>query len=441
MILLCDVGSTYTKLTVVDDNDIIASARAFTTVKTNIIEGYKQALYDIKHICDTDKFNIKLAASSAAGGLKMVSSGLVPDLTAKASRLAAASAGAKVIKTYSYELTKFDCEEIEHIAPDIILLSGGIDGGNKDVLLKNAESIANIQSNFCVIIAGNRSAAYEAHEILGKKQAVICENVMPSFGKLNIEPAKNAIRDLFIKNIISAKGLNELQAEMSDEIIPTPLAVFDAAKLLSERLGPLMVCDLGGATTDVYSMADGISDKKAYIQGLIEPYAKRTVEGDIGMRYSLRAMLDLAEFPDYVKEWANICESDPSVIAREEHEKKAEEIIAYEAIRLSSARHVGFIEKAYTPIGETLIQTGKDLSSVKYIIGTGGAIINSPDILKAAKYSPSDLNLLKPQNPIFLIDKKYCMAAMGLLAQKDPDLAYNIMEKNLMEVITIPGAV
>ena len=471
LLLCCDFGSTFTKLTVIDcqAGEIVAASRAFTTVDEGLMVGLGHGLDEIHKQCGVRDFDIRLAASSAAGGLKMVSSGLVPDLTAKASRLAAASAGAKVLKTYSYELTDSDTAEITKISPDIILLSGGIDGGNKDVLLRNAASIAKIPGDFCVIIAGNRSAADEACELVisGGKRVVVCENVMPQFGRLNIEPAKNAIRELFIKNIISAKGLDEAQRFMTAEIVPTPLAVFEAAKLLSEGindhdgfqegLGALMVFDLGGATTDVYSMADGLpKNPQVYVQGLIEPFAKRTVEGDIGMRYSLAPMLDAIESdaghnfygtyglaPEDVTAWRNICMADPSALPVGEYEmyKPVEQALATEAVRISMARHVGFYETTYTPMGETIIQTGKDLTQVKYIVGTGGAIINSYaqkpsgecgsplEILQAAVYSPRDLNLLKPQNPKLLLDKEYCFSAMGLLAQKFPRLALDMMKR------------
>jgi len=473
LLLCCDFGSTFTKLSVIDPSagEIVAFAKAFTTIDSNIMDGYNSALDEIQKTCGKRVFDTRLAASSAAGGLKMVASGLVPDLTAKASRLAAASAGAKVLKTYAYELTQEDTAEIASIAPDIILLSGGIDGGNKEVLLKNAESIAQTGGDFCVIIAGNRTAASEAEGLISKhgKRAIVCENVMPQFGQLNIEPAKNAIRELFIKNIISAKGLDQAQATMSHEIIPTPLAVYEAAKLLSlgieagnetgteaetePGLGQLMVYDLGGATSDVYSMADGLPvSTNVYVQGLIEPYAKRTVEGDIGMRYSLKPMLEaIAEggmqqfYNSYgiseteLTTWLEICTATPDVLPIGNHApyKNVENALAQEAIKISAARHVGSYERIYTPMGETLVQTGKDLTQVKYVIGTGGAIINAAtpsSILQAATYAPKDTNLLKPQSPQLLLDKDYCLAAMGLLSRKFPLLALKMMKQKLVKI-------
>ena len=461
MAILCtDFGSTFTKLTAIDpaSGQIIAFARAFTTIDTDIMDGFSQALADIKAQCGLNTFDQKFAASSAAGGLKMMASGLVPDLTAKAARLAAASAGAKVLNTYAYELTPADVAEIETIAPDIILLCGGIDGGNTEVLLKNANTLAHTCGHFQVIIAGNRSAADQALTVLTAlgKPAVVCDNVMPQFGKLNIAPAKAAIRDIFIKSIIAAKGLDKAQAFMDASIIPTPLAVLNGARLLSQGvtdaageipgMGELMLFDIGGATTDVYSIASGLPhNPHVYLQGLQEPFDKRTVEGDIGMRYSLAAMVDtlLKENPypqfahgvtlEAVQTWAAMCQASPGILPTGEYEsyRPVDLALAKEAIRLAAARHVGTTETTYTPAGETIIQTGKDLTQVKTVIGTGGALIGATaweDILSAATYHPGDLNLLKPLAPKLLLDHQYAFSALGLLGDHHPRLAFTMMQ-------------
>ncbi|MCL2575828.1 MAG: methylaspartate mutase accessory protein GlmL [Defluviitaleaceae bacterium] len=462
--LLTDFGSTYTKVTAIDVEygTIVAFGKAFTTIEDDVTIGYNNALSQIYQQLGQFVLAASLACSSAAGGLKMVSSGLVPDLTAKASRLAAASAGAKVMKTYSYELTEFEIEEIEAINPDIVLLSGGIDGGNKAVILHNASIIAKVAGEFFVIVAGNRSAATQAREILeaGGKKVVVCENVMPAFGKLNIMPAKAAIRDLFIANIITAKGLDKAAAMMDMEIIPTPLAVFEACELLSngtkaeKGLGELMAYDLGGATTDVYSMADGMPKvPNSFISGINEPFAKRSVEGDLGMRYSLTAMYDLIVEEDggasfctaggfamgAVQSWLEICRNDPSVMPHNEYAKYADidaSFAAY-AIRVGASRHVGRTQKIYTPNGEMLSQEGKDLTQVRYVIGSGGAVINAQNplnIMKEAIYSPRDLNDLKPLAPKILLDERNCLAAMGLLARREPDMALRIMKDSFVEI-------
>ncbi|MCX7904683.1 MAG: glutamate mutase L, partial [Caloramator sp.] len=133
--LLIDFGSTYTKLTAVDleKEEVLATAKDLTTVQTDIMIGFNNAFEKLKEKIDISKVNFveKLACSSAAGGLKMIAIGLVPELTAEAAKRAALGAGARILGVYSYELTKHEMEEIVKKKPDIILLAGGTDGGNK----------------------------------------------------------------------------------------------------------------------------------------------------------------------------------------------------------------------------------------------------------------------------------------------------------------------
>ena len=213
--LTVDFGSTYTKLTAVDSNtaSVVGTASAFTTIETNVIDGFNNAINKLENQIGKFEYDELLCCSSAAGGLKMVALGLVPELTAKAAKLAAASAGAKVIKTYSYEISKFEQEEIFEIDPDLVLLCGGTDGGNKEVIIANARRLCDINRNFSIIAAGNKTASYELEDIFSNsgKDYVITENVMPYFNKLNIQPAKQSIKNLFIKKIVEAKGLSQIQ--------------------------------------------------------------------------------------------------------------------------------------------------------------------------------------------------------------------------------------
>ena len=450
-VLLCDIGSTYTKLTAVniETGKIIGFSKSYTTIEDDVTIGYNKALELLKDQTGEIHFTKKLCASSAAGGLKIISSGLVPDLTAKASQLASASAGGKVIKTYSYELTEDDAKNIESENPDIILLSGGIDGGNKEVLLHNATMVSKISGNFHVIVAGNKSAKDDVAKILSQN-VVFTENVMPEFGVLNIEPVKEVIRKLFIENIISAKGLDNIQKIMDMEIIPTPLAVLEACEILGKNIGEIMVYDLGGATTDVYSIADG-SPKTidCFMNGLQEPYAKRTVEGDLGMRYSMETLIEHTNEENFIREyqlneadynkWITICREYKGTLPIGNFEKynSIDEAIASEAIKISTNRHVGTKKKVMTLAGEAFLQEGKDLTSIKYIIGSGGAIINAKNpkkILQKATYIPSDANLLKPLNPIILLDQSNCICAMGLLSHIEPNLALQMMKENFKEI-------
>ena len=159
-ILLVDFGSTNTKVTAVDVEDyrILGTATAYTTVETDINEGLDNALQILEKTTDPLELGERYACSSAAGGLKMISIGLVPDLTAQASREASLGAGAKVWKTYSFQLTKGDLKEIEEYHPDIILLTGGTDGGNTENILYNAQVLSTLSYDCPIVIAGNRNA-------------------------------------------------------------------------------------------------------------------------------------------------------------------------------------------------------------------------------------------------------------------------------------------
>ena len=158
--LLIDFGSTFTKLVIVDLNreDIIHRVQAPSTVENDITIGLRQVLGQAQEeigFKDLPKDSL-LACSSAAGGLRMISIGLVPSLSCEAGVRAALGAGAKVVRSFSYGLTLVDMVEIEKIAPDIILLAGGTDGGNKQVILHNAEMLANSTCTAPIVVAGNK---------------------------------------------------------------------------------------------------------------------------------------------------------------------------------------------------------------------------------------------------------------------------------------------
>ena len=164
--LAIDFGSTYTKLTAIDlDNEVIlATAKDITTVEDDIMIGFNKAFNKLKIEInkkinfDEISFVNKTACSSAAGGLKMVAIGLVPELTAEAAKKAALGAGARVIKTYAYELNSRELEEIKNTALDIILLAGGTDGGNKECIIHNAKMLAEFKVKIPVVVAGNKAA-------------------------------------------------------------------------------------------------------------------------------------------------------------------------------------------------------------------------------------------------------------------------------------------
>ena len=453
--LTVDFGSTYTKLVAVNSKtcSILGTATAFTTIDTDIMDGYNAALTQLESEIGKFSYDKLLCCSSAGGGLKMVALGLVPELTAKAARMAASSAGAKVVKTYAFEISRDEAQEIEKIDADLILLSGGTDGGNKEVLIANAKRLASIKGNFSIIVAGNKSASFEVEDILKEsgKEYIITDNVMPTFNTLNIEPAKACIRDLFIRRIIDAKGLSKAQAMATNEIIPTPSSVLLACELLSKGtktspgIGDLMAADIGGATTDIYSMAKGEPTLANVIfKGLPEPFNKRTVEGDLGMRYSLASLSEQINFDllpegltqEDIEEWIHCCIENPNTIAEVEKEKEEliEAFLANTAVKVAVERHCGFMESIFTPMGQFYSLNGKDLTEIPYVIGIGGAIVNSKHqeyILSGAKYDIQKHGMLKPKNPKYKIDQRYIFSAMGLLSTIDAELALALMKKEI----------
>lgn len=238
-----DFGSTFTKITAIDVENaaILGCAQAFTTVG-GIGVGLHEAEKRLEAITGPIVYEKTLACSSAAGGLSIVAIGLVPSLTEKAARLACFGAGAKVLKSYSFELTEGDVAEIEGLAPDLLLLTGGIDGGNSKAVLHNAKMLSHALFERDIIVAGNRAVASRVAQILRGKKVEVCENVMPAFGVLNLEPVKEKIRSLFLSRMAFAKGLDQNQV-----LMPTPAAVMEALKTLSSSWGDLMAIDLGGA--------------------------------------------------------------------------------------------------------------------------------------------------------------------------------------------------
>ena len=152
-----------------------------------------------------------------------------------------------------------------------------------------------------IIVAGNKAVAPEAAQILLDRgfEAVVVDNVMPELNRINVEAAGRKIREIFINKIIEAKGFQQVESFMDGILMPTPAAVLNAAKLLAEGTGKeagwgeLMAVDPGGATTDVYSVAEGAPTKDGIMwKGMPEPKVKRTVEGDLGMRHSAKAALE-----------------------------------------------------------------------------------------------------------------------------------------------------
>lgn len=452
-VLLIDFGSTYTKVTAVDTEAevLLGTAAAYTTVQTDINEGLSHALEKLEAQTGKLDFAARYACSSAAGGLRMIASGLVPELTSEAAKQASLGAGAKIVKVYSFELTEDDIEEIDRLRPDIFLLVGGTDGGNSDCIRHNAQMLAACKADFPVIIAGNRTAARACQRSLEGRQTFICENVMPKFGVLNIQPAQDCIRALFLKRIIQAKGLSHASKLISGILMPTPSAMMRAMQLLAEGcegeegIGELMALDVGGATTDVYSIADGMPKEGGTVyKGLPEPYVKRTVEGDIGMRYSIGGIVEAASLkkvaslagltPERAQALIDDLAEHTEKVPDSEETERLDFALACCACETAARRHAGYMEETYNMAGKVFVQTGKDLRTVRQMVVTGGSLIHTKrtgEITSHAFYDPADPMSLRPIKARVLVDRRYILAAMGLLSEYEPQTALRIMKKEL----------
>jgi uncharacterized protein (TIGR01319 family) len=452
--LLVDIGSTYTKLTAVslDRADILGTSRHYTTVETDVRIGYEKALELLNEKIGTLKYERIYACSSAAGGLKMCAIGLVEELTVEAAKRVCLGAGGKVDLVYSHEITRQEAEKIKNGKIDIVLLAGGTDGGNSDCVLHNARVLGEAGLTIPIVYAGNRSCQDEISQIFKQYQlnGWICDNVMPKLNQLKINSARDVIKNIFLNNIVSAKGIKKIEAEISGVLLPTPAAVLKAAELLSKGylhesgLGEIVLIDIGGATTDVYSICSGHPLRpNAFLRGLEEPFAKRTVEGDLGMRFSALGILKNLTEEDlqlYLEQGIDLAAEleyrsrNVSELPRDAREVEIDRVIGEICADLAFSRHVGTMETIYTPLGVMYYQTGKDLTNVRYVIGTGGVIIydeHARDILQKVVFNPAKPLELRPKEPLFMLDYDYLLSAMGLLSFDHPEVALRIMKKRI----------
>lgn len=463
--ILIDFGSTFTKVTAIDleSETVLGRAQSPTTVESDIAIGFDEAMNELYRLCEFREGDIcgRYASSSAAGGLKMVAIGLVPELTLDAARRAALGAGAKVVGSFGHEIDNSVIKEIEKDNCDIIMLCGGTDGGNKNVILHNAEMLAKSQIGCPILVCGNRVVSERICELLGSsgKRVYVSKNVLPSVTEIDIEPAQSRIREIFIEHIVKAKGLDKVMDRLSIPVIPTPKATLIAATLLAygtnseSGIGSILVIEVGGATTNIHSVTDILPfTQQTIVRGLPESKASRTVEGDLGIRYNARTIFDFVGAeplktiagkiapthipcdPDAYTQLLNECvEHTPQNL----QESLMDIALATSAVRIAVERHAGTLKTELTAIGEVQIQYGKNLYEVKSVLGTGGIFkygIQPETVLEAALFSEQTPWSLKPRSPRAYIDADYLLYAIGLLSQEFPDAALRIMKKHLKPV-------
>jgi uncharacterized protein (TIGR01319 family) len=380
-----------------------------------------------------------LATSSAAGGLKMTVHGLVYDMTARAAREAALGAGAVLKKVTSGLLRESDLDEIRAINPNIIMLAGGVDHGERETALANAKSLKALGLKVPLIYAGNidnRGEIKKTFEGTGIPLYIV-ENVYPRIDDLNVEPARKVIQAVFEEHIIHAPGMEHIRDMVRGPIIPTPGAVMESAKLLYGEIGDLMVMDVGGATTDIHSVTEG-SEEISRMLLAPEPLAKRTVEGDLGVYVNAMNVVELAGRAELEARLGFPLEevlASYRAIPKNDAETRFVEALTAEAARTAFRRHAGHIRYVYGPQGRSSLAEGKDLTQVKYVIGTGGALTRLPartGILQSVTRPEERLHLLSPPATArVLVDNDYIMASLGVLSKRHPQAALRLLRRSL----------
>jgi uncharacterized protein (TIGR01319 family) len=345
--------------------------------------------------------------------------GLTYSMTARAAREAALGAGGILKLVTAGELDAFELAEMKQINPNIILLAGGVDYGEKEIVLRNAEKIASLQLKVPVLYAGNAAIRKPIQMIFEQAgvEIMLVSNVFPEVDVLNIAPVRKVIHELFNKHIIHAPGMAVFADLTRWGILPTPGAVLKAAELFAEAMGDCLVFDVGGATTDVHSVTNGSLE---WASRLVEPepYAKRTVEGDLGVFVNAHNIIEMENDPQW-----NAQAADLAPIPATHKQKALTQWLCSRAVDIAVRRHAGVISDFYTPSGKKQIVKGKDLTAVKWVIGTGGALTlagGGESILRGICTGVGKYLLPSPEARV-LLDEEYRFSSLGTMAQVYPE--------------------
>ncbi|MGD9760924.1 MAG: GlmL-related ornithine degradation protein [Candidatus Izemoplasmatales bacterium] len=448
--LVAEIGSTTTIVNAFDNlktnnPTFLGSGFAATTVdQGDVTIGLNQAKANLMQNLKVTELIAKetFASSSAAGGLKMSVHGLVYDMTVKAAKEAALGAGANLKMITSGILDEYQIDEIKNESLNIIMISGGVDFGEKKTALENAKIIAGLRLNIPVIYAGN----IQNHNLVKKyfiengqeNYLYISNNVYPKIDVLEVENTRKIIQDVFEKHIIQAPGMEHVKEIISEKIIPTPGAVMEASILLQKSIGDLVTVDVGGATTDIHSVTEGREEINKILIAP-EPFAKRTVEGDLGVYINMNNIINLIGKDKLLKE-LSLSEfaldkliSDYTPIPGGLQIPLTEKLTEV-AFDVSLKRHSGRLVYMFNSSGKVAYAEGKDLSNVKYLIGTGGALTRLPNhlnIIKKVLSKQNDLILSPSPETNILIDNYYIMASLGVLSKKHPEAALKLLKQSL----------
>ncbi|HOI90153.1 MAG TPA: glutamate mutase L [Candidatus Rifleibacterium sp.] len=475
-ILATDCGSTTTKAILIEKRDgvfrLIVRGEAPTTVEApveDVTQGVLNAVSEVQELAgrqiltDDGKAIIKpvtngkgvdlyVSTSSAGGGLQMMVTGVVKTMSGESATRAALGAGAivmDVLATNDGRLPYQKIQRIRHLRPDMILLSGGVDGGTTSHVVELAEIIAAASPKarlgagyeLPVLYAGNKDAQPLIKERLQNRVALdIADNLRPTLEKENLMPTRQKIQHLFLEHVMShAPGYPHLMELTDEDIMPTPGAVGDIMQLISKRKGLTVVgADIGGATTDVFSVFSGIYNKSVSANYGMS-YSISNVFAEAGLENIMRWVpfeMDERDLRNRVKNKMIRPTTIPSLI----EELMVEQACAREALRLSFDQHrslaVGLkgIQQERT-IGDVFDQsmTGETLVNLKdlnMLIGSGGVLSHAPRRQQTAmmlidSFLPEGITQLT-------VDSIFMMPQLGVLAKVHEEAALSVFERDCL---------
>ncbi|MGN6301593.1 MAG: glutamate mutase L [Angustibacter sp.] len=440
-VLCVDFGSTFTKAVLVDADDgaLVATASHRTTIETDVLDGLESIRAQLAH----ERVDDVVACSSAGGGLRLAVVGYERVVTAEAGHRVGLSAGAKVVHVAAGELTRDDVEELRASRPDVVLLVGGTDGGNAEVLCHNARRLGIARLTAPIVLAGNADAADDAaHELRSRgRRVTVAANVLPRIGVLDPEPARRAIREVFIHHVIGGKGLSKGPRFASLVQAATPDAVLAGVGVLADGgpgvpgAGDVLVVDVGGATTDVYSALTPEGEDATLHKEVVAPlWHARTVEGDLGMRWNATNVIAAARAErlpvgDGLAAYAERVHEDPAFIPRTPADADHDAALAELAVTVALRRHGRPPNPSAAP---------RPLKDVGLVVGSGGVLRHHDDGVRARVLRPAVSDFgggwRVPERARLTVDDRYVLFAAGLLSATAPTAAARLVATALNDV-------
>jgi uncharacterized protein (TIGR01319 family) len=434
-VLCLDVGSTFTKGALVDADAglLLATGSHPTTLGTDVLDGVAAVRAQVERQAGRRAGEV-LACSSAGGGLRIAVVGYERLVTAEAAQRVALSAGGKVVHLHAGPLDGDAATGLRASRPDVLLLVGGTDGGNADVLVHNARRLGIARLPVPVVLAGNAAAAGDARAELERRgrRVVVAGNVLPRIGVLDPLPARAAIREVFLRHVIGGKHLSSGPAFARLVRAATPDAVLRGVEALADGdpragvpgAGDVLAVDVGGATTDVYSVLTPEGEDAALAKDAVGPmWRARTVEGDLGVRWGAPGVVEAAaaerlldgDADAALGRHAEIAAADPGLLAED---RGPDLRLAELAVTVALRRHGRPATPGAAP---------RPLRDVRLVVAGGGVLRHASDperarVLRAAR-SDHGGGWRVPAGARWGVDDRYLLFAAGLLAPHRPTVA------------------